>query len=227
MRSPRLALALCGGLVMIFALDGHGHAQGDPGVRTPAASKGAKRSDAPSRLRTPQERAAARGQRSHLPFTTPSIGSADAPSFLAGRHRSSYAIVPFAPNPLVSSPYKATPEYEYLYTPALVSRSPPPLRSYSYRADNSYLLGSSSAYQATAWAYQWRRAPARQAAIRPSRGDSILDEPAASRNPGQKVDNGLRGRTMLPRDEKGLWRPSAVIGDLQLEDALRSHPERR
>jgi hypothetical protein len=44
------------------------------------------------------------------------------------------------PNPLQSSEYRATPEYEYLYTASTTARSVPPVARYDYARDNTYLL---------------------------------------------------------------------------------------
>lgn len=227
MRSPRWALALCGGLLLTFAPDDRSQALGNPGTPTSLANKGAKRAKAPPRLRTPHELGTLPGQK--LPFTAPSVdfGPGGPPTFASFSHRASYAIVSFAPNPLVSSPYKATPEYEFLYTPALISASPPPSRSYNYRADNGYLLRPSPAYLVAAWSYQWKRSTANQTAIRAIRNPPRLNAPAASRGAGQKIDNGLGARAMLPRDENGLWQPSTVLPDVQLGSVVPSVSPKR
>ena len=221
MRSPRLAFSLCAGLLLTVIPGERGHAQGGPGARAAPLAKGAGTLEAPSRLRAPHE---IQGQGQKLPFTSPSSrGPDDRPAFVPFPQRSSFALVSFAPNPLVSSPYKATAEYDFLYTPALISTSPPPLKSYRYRADNGYLLRPSPAYQVAAWSYQWTRSPANQTAIRAVQGYPRVNAPAASRNPGQKIDNGLGSRAMLPRDERGLWQPSAAIHDLQLRSLVRNN----
>ncbi len=218
MRSPRFAFALCAGLLLTVLPGEHGLAQGGPGREVPVA-KGAGTLKAPSRLRAPHE---IRAQAQELPFTSPSSpGPHESPTFVPFPQRSSYAVVSFAPNPLVSSPYKATAEYDFLYTPALISSSQPPLRTYRYRADNGYLLRPSPAYQVAAWSYQWTRSPANQTAVRAVQGHPRVNAPAASRNPGQKIDNSLGTRAMLPHDEKALWQPSAAMQGLQLRSVVR------
>lgn len=220
MHSPRSAFALCAGLLLTFWSSGHGQAQGGPGARTAPVAKIAGTLKAPSRLRAPHE---VQGRARTLPFSSPaSHGPNEFPAFVPFPQPSSYAVVSFAPNPLVSSPYKATAEYDFLYTPALISASPPPLKTYRYRADNGYLLRPSPAYQVAAWSYQWARSPANQTAVRAVQGHPRVNAPAASRNPGQKIDNGLGTRAMLPRDEKALWQPSAAMQDLQLRSVVRT-----
>jgi len=162
--------------------------------------------------------------RPKLPFTAPVAdpGWGERPGFWPVPQRSSVAVVAFAPNPLVSSPYKATAEYDFLYTPALMAASPPPLTNYRYRADHGYLLRPSPAYQVAAWSYQWKRSRASRTAIRAVQGRPALNAPAATRDPGQKIDNGLGSRAMLPRDERSGWRPSAAMQDLRLDSLIRS-----
>jgi hypothetical protein len=199
---------------MLFAPGNSGQARDNVAVGTSQATKTPKKRVMPLRLRSPHE-LAIQGDRLPLPFTSPSITIGDEPRLLSVPYRSSYPIVFFAPNPLVSSPYKATLEYDYLYTAALISRSPPPLTTYKYRADNSYLLRPAPAYQVTAWAYQWTRATAYRTAIRASRSFSPGNEPATSRRLGQKIDNELTGplRAILPRDGGGPWRGSPIVAD--------------
>ncbi len=209
---------------MTFAADRRADAREPSVAQVRSIASAAKRSSAPAKLRTPQEMTGRHGQ--NMPFTSPPQAPGDAPSFLRVPNDAGYAVVPFTPNPLVSSPYKATPEYQYLYTAALISRSPPPLKTYSYRADNSYLVKPMPAYQATAWSYQWQRPPSHRTAIRAVRGHAPLDEPAATRRPGQKIESSLRAGAVPPRDENGLWRSSAGIGDFEIRDIIQS-PARR
>ena len=110
----------------------------------------------------------------------------------------------FVRNPLVSAEYRSTPEYEYLYTPALVHASPPAPASYRYAADTAYLLRPSLGRGAVAVAYRWRRcldgAPVRTASVRPA----PADRPAVGRERGQKIDNALNPSAVLAGDSG--WR---------------------
>jgi hypothetical protein len=204
---------------MTFAADGRGKAMENSGAQARPVVSAAKRSSPPAKLRAPQEMTGRHAQ--NMPFTSPPQGLGDALSFVPVPNDARYAVVPFTPNPLVSSPYKATPEYQYLYTAAQISRSPPPLKIYSYRADNSYLVRPIPAYQETAWSYQWKRPPSHRTAIRAVRSLAPVDEPAATRRPGQKIESSLKAGAVAPREGNGVWRPSAGIGDLELGEIIQ------
>lgn len=175
----------------------------------------------PKQLRAPHD--LVRSQRAKLPFSSPAtVFAHDRPAFSPVPQRSSFATVSFAPNPIVSAPYRATAEYEFLYTPALMAASPPPITNYRYRADNGYLLRPRPAYQVAAWSYQWTRSAAKQTAIRAIQDRPRGNAPATSRKPGQKIDDALGARAMLPRDEKAIWQPSAALNDLRLGTIVRT-----
>ena len=81
------------------------------------------------------------------------------PVFLSRTNRAQYAAIRAAPNPLMTAEFRATPEYEYLYTPAVAHRAKPPVARYSYARDFSYLMRPTFALTAAAAAYAWRDTP--------------------------------------------------------------------
>jgi hypothetical protein len=140
--------------------------------------------------------------------------------------------VPIAtvPNPLVSAEYKATPDYDYLYTPAAIEISPPPLANHRYAADFGYLLRPLPGARAAASAYRWRSCsdavgridapPALSLAAR-SGAFAVRDRPAVGRERGRKIDNALRPDGLLPPEADAPGRLSASLPDLRLADAMR------
>ena len=117
-------------------------------------------------------------------------------------YRRPYARIRFITNPLVSSTDPPTSEYTYLYVPSPVHGAVPLVASHRYVADNSYLLRPSWGYKSGASAYSWHYCRGLEdrplPIVRTRSGLGSLDQPATTRNPGQKIDNSLRPDTALP-----------------------------
>jgi hypothetical protein len=142
-------------------------------------------------------------------------------SFAPALYGRPYASGPFVPNPLVSSEHRATPEYDYLYTAALTSASPPSPSSYRYAADSSYLLRPTFGRSGIALAYRWRHCM--NAGVGPApRGLAVQlgapDAPVVSRDRGQKIDNALNPSILAGHPSA---RGSAGGPNLQLAEAFR------
>jgi hypothetical protein len=143
-------------------------------------------------------------------------------SFALPLHRGAYGIGPFVRNPLVTSEYRPTAEYEYLYTPALAAYSPPQPSSYRYSADNSYLLRPGLGRSAVALAYRWRycmQTGLAQAPRARSRQLGAGGGPAVERKHGQKIDGAL-SPSILAGTGSALEGVGASGPRLDLADAL-------
>jgi hypothetical protein len=112
-------------------------------------------------------------------------------SFAPAVYSQPYVRGVFVANPLVSSEYPATPDYNYLYTAALIYERKPPLASYRYAADMSYLLRAAWGSSSVALVYRWRYCM--EAAPAPSIRTSKVNEQKAlvSRARGQQIDSAL------------------------------------
>jgi hypothetical protein len=140
------------------------------------------------------------------------MGPSFSQTFARGARIPRYVVVPMRPNPLVSSEYRATPEYEYLYTATTTYRAIPPVARYSYARDNSYLLRPNRASRAAASAYAWTYSPSYLGTVGPPGSLTLNAAPTAvARNPGQKVDNFLKPYAVLPTDQRAI-NNSASIG---------------
>jgi hypothetical protein len=222
----RFALALAGGLMAGAAAADvapapAGFAQGTFAQRAAAAR--AKGADEPSRPR-PAKRAH-REEEARPGFGPPAPHAA---SFAAALYARPYVRGAFVINPLVSSQYRATPEYTYLYTPAFASGSPPSPASYRYAPDAGYLLRPGLGRSAVALAYRWRYclshavSPSLRAASA-ARSES-RDRPAVSRDRGQKIDKGLAPYGMIAGGPDGLRQAGAAGLDLRLGEAFSPTP---
>jgi hypothetical protein len=112
-----------------------------------------------------------------------------------------YVVVPMKPNPLQSSEYRATPEYEYLYTASSTARSVPPVARYSYARDNTYLLRPARLSKAGASAYAFTYSHLYVGTLEPpgaSRRTGI------ARDPGSKGDNVLKPFVVAPLDRQAI-----------------------
>ena len=151
-------------------------------------------------------------------------GSGYAPSFSSPLYDAPYAAMSFVANPLVSAEYRATPDYNYLYTPASTYRSAPRVRSHRYAADHSYLLRPSPGSQAVASAYRWKHCTQvassgdPDAALRSKGLSSKTDRASAGRGAGRKIDSALRPHLGGQQEP---WRTTAPLSDLRLVETVR------
>jgi hypothetical protein len=193
-----------------------------PGLGEALAAERPARASVPSKARSAKSTAA---RREPARDGRPGFGKPVpyAPSFAAPLYGRPYARGPFVPNPLVSSDHRATPEYDYLYTAALASASPPAPSSYRYAADSSYLLRPTFGRSGIALAYRWRycmntglaQGPRAPAAARLG----AQDAPAAGRDRGRKIDNALDPSAILAGHPRAL--AGAGGAKLQLAEALQ------
>jgi hypothetical protein len=151
-------------------------------------------------------------------------GSASTPSFSSPLYGAPYGAMSFVANPLVSADYRATPDYNYLYTPASTYRSAPRLRSHRYAADHSYLLRPSPGSQAVASAYRWKyctqvaSSADPEAALRGKGLSSKADRASAGRGAGRKLDGALKPHL---GGQQGPWRTTAALSNLRLVETVR------
>jgi hypothetical protein len=140
-------------------------------------------------------------------------GEATYPQRLARqRLGSSYVVVPMKPNPLQSSEYRATPEYEYLYTASTTARSVPPVARYNYARDNTYLLRPALLSEAGASAYAFTYSHLYVGTLEPM---SATGRPSVARDPGSKRDNVLKPFVVAPLDRE------TIAGSPRLGSQLR------
>jgi hypothetical protein len=159
---------------------------------------------------------------SSAPSGAGGAGAAHAPSFSAPLYEAPYAAMSFIANPIVSAEYRATPDYNYLYTPASTYRSAPRVRSHRYAADNSYLLRPMPGSQAVASAYRWKyctevASTSDPDALRAKGLSSKADRASAGRGAGRKIDNALKPH--LGQQEP--WRATTALSDLRLVETVR------
>jgi hypothetical protein len=114
---------------------------------------------------------------------------------------SRYVVVPMKPNPLQSSEYRATPEYEYLYTASTTARSVPPVARYNYARDNTYLLRPALLSKAGASAYAFTYSHLYVGTLDPA---SASGRPSIARDPGRKGDNVLKPFVVAPLDRQAI-----------------------
>jgi hypothetical protein len=114
---------------------------------------------------------------------------------------SRYVVVPMKPNPLQSSEYRATPEYEYLYTASTTARSVPPVARYDYARDNTYLLRPALLSKAGASAYAFTYSHLYVGTLDPA---SASGRPSIARDPGRKGDNVLKPFVVAPLDRRAI-----------------------
>jgi hypothetical protein len=151
-------------------------------------------------------------------------GAAYAPAFSSPLYGVPRATMSFVANPLVSADYRATPDYNYLYTPASTYRSPPRVRSHRYAADHSYLLRPSPGSQAVASAYQWKYCTQvassgdPEAALRAKGLSSKADRTSAGRGAGRKLDSALKPQIGGQQEP---WRTTTALSDLRLVETVR------
>jgi hypothetical protein len=139
-------------------------------------------------------------------------------SFSSGLYRGPYNLISTVVIPLVSAQYKATPDYEYLYTASSAYSTMPTVPSYRYAADNSYLLRPSSSYHSAASAYRWRNCTS----FRPdAEQHASLERPRTGRDGGQKAAGGLKPSAIMQGDQQRLWQPSPALRDVRLAEGFR------
>jgi hypothetical protein len=128
-----------------------------------------------------------------------------------------YLVVPMKANPLLSSEYPATPEYEYLYTPTATTGSVPPVARYSYAPDNTYLLRPALVSRAAASAYAWTYSRLYLGTLSPASASLGSAQSSLSRNPGQKGDNLLKPFAVAPMDRQAVQDSPSIRGPLRLD----------
>jgi hypothetical protein len=215
----RLSIGLAAaGLMTVCAIEIGRTAVGVSAAGASERAEGVTRSKAKTTKSTSSNRS---GSPDGLPrFGRPARYNA---SFAGKLYARAYTREAFVANPVASAEYRATPEYDYLYTGGLIASSPPAPSSHRYAADNSYLLRPSLGRNAVALVYRWRSCTSvgLTHASRTTRFDAP-DWPAISRNRGQKIDHSLN----LPASLAG--HPGALGGvsgpKLQLGEVIQPSP---
>ena len=115
------------------------------------------------------------------------------------------------PNPLQSSEYRATPEYEYLYTASSTARAVPPVERYNYARDNTYLLRPALLSKAGASAYGFTYSHLYVGTLDPG---SASGRPSVTRDPGRKGDNVLKPFIVAPLDRQAITDSPRLGGSL-------------
>jgi hypothetical protein len=231
MRTATFAFAILGAAITSVAPADLGRAWAGVG---PTAAAGTTNSRERATAREPSSLPGRTPARTYPPGTWRSIRTTIeyVPSFVQPLYDSPFAVIPMLRNPLVPSGYKASADYNYLYTvSSAYDAAPSSVASYRYAPDNRFLLRPASGYDATASAYAWSCTPWYEHTITasplpsPSLDNpfrSTLDRPVVRRKPGQKIDNALKPAEVVSGDQQQVWRPSTALAGLRLGEEFKS-----